>query len=181
MLSPRIFSVIAIAVFLTTGTGDSSKDCVYTLYIQTGWGITAGTNSKISATLGDSMGRSVWAPDLEDWGLMGWDHDYFERANLDIFAGRGPCFRGPLCRLNLTSDGSGAHHGWFCEYVEVTSTGPHTECSQTLFYVNQWLVSNAPPYEMTAVIDGCKGKGGPPRHGNTGPLVVGKPIGSAPE
>ena len=152
---------------------------MYTLYIQTGSGIKAGTDAKISVTLGDAMGRSVWAPDLEDWGLMGWDHDYFERANLYIFTGRGPCIRGPLCRLNLTSDGSGAHHGWFCEYLEVTSTGPHRECSQTLFYVNQWLADDVPPYKLSAVIDGCSGKGGPTRHGNTGPLVVGKPVGSA--
>ncbi|OVA08644.1 hypothetical protein BVC80_8511g9 [Macleaya cordata] len=43
--------------------------------------------------LGDAAGRSVWIPDLEDLGLMGSSHDYFEMGNLDIFSGRprGPC------------------------------------------------------------------------------------------
>ncbi|URD88712.1 Embryo-specific protein 3, (ATS3) [Musa troglodytarum] len=56
---------------------------------------------------------------------MGPSHDYYERGALDAFSGRGPCgLAAPLCRLNLTSDGAGPHHGWFCDYVEVTPRGP---------------------------------------------------------
>ncbi|CAI9762346.1 unnamed protein product [Fraxinus pennsylvanica] len=149
---------------------DSSYECVYTLYVQTGSVVRAGTDSKISVVLGDPKGNSVWIPNLKGWGLMGRSHDYFERGNLDIFTGRGPCMESPVCRLNLTSDGSGTHHGWlnltsdgsgthhgwFCEYVEVTSTGPHRGCSQSIFYVDQWLATDTPPHQLTTVLDGCR-------------------------
>lgn len=86
---------------------------------------------------------------------MGPGHDYFERGNLDIFSGRGPCLGAPICAMNLTSDGSGPHHGWYCNYVEVTTTGPHVPCSQQLFTVEQWIARDAPPYELTAIRDTC--------------------------
>jgi hypothetical protein len=82
---------------------------------------------------------------------MGSDYNYFERGNLDIFSGRGPCLDGPICNMNLTSDGSGAHHGWYCNYVEVTSTGVHTPCAQHQFTVEQWLATEMSPYELTAI------------------------------
>jgi len=47
--------------------------------------------------------------------------------------------------MRLASDGTGAHHGWYCNYVEVTVTGPATE---------------AAPYELEAVRDLCGGGGG---------------------
>lgn len=152
------------------------RDCVYTLYVKTGSIIKAGTDAQIGVTLGDASGRSVWVPNLKPWGLMGPTHDYFERSNLDIFSGRGPCIGSPICRLNLTSDGAGAHHGWFCDYVEVTSTGPHKHCSQTIFYVDQWLADDAPPFLLTAVVDGCHGAAVEKRRGR---LVVGNPKMSA--
>lgn len=129
--------------------------CVYTVYLKTGSGIKAGTDSKISATLSDADGRRVAVADLEDWGLMGPDYDYYERGNLDIFTGRGTCLSGPVCRLNLTSDGTGPHHGWYCDYLEVTTTGPHRGCTQSIFYVRRWLALDAPPYQLTAILDGC--------------------------
>lgn len=89
---------------------------------------------------------------------MGPDYNYFERGNLDIFSGRGPCLNGPICRMNLTSDGTGPHHGWYCNYVEVTSTGVHRLCNQQLFTVEQWLATDAAPYELTAIIDNCKNR-----------------------
>ncbi|KAG5558340.1 hypothetical protein RHGRI_008312 [Rhododendron griersonianum] len=195
MLSSRgFFAVITIAVFLSAAAEDSSvnwsnifcqlcgtqNECVYTFYVQTGSGIKSGTDSAISVVLGDSQGRSVWVPNLRSWGLMGHSHDYFERGNLDIFTGLGPCVGAPLCRLNLTSDGSGAHHGWYCDFVEVTSTGPHKDCSQSIFYVDQWLATDAPPFELTAVIDGCDERlDGPAK---AGAFVAGsKPVGSASE
>ncbi|XP_054789592.1 PLAT domain-containing protein 3-like [Prosopis cineraria] len=118
--------------------------------------IKAGTDSKISVTLSDASGRSLWIPNLWSWGLMGPTHDYFKRGNRDIFSGRGPCIGSPICRLNLTSDGSGAHHSWFCEYIEVTSTGPHKNCSQSVFCVDQWVAHEVAPFDLTALIDGCK-------------------------
>ncbi|MQM22193.1 hypothetical protein Taro_055242 [Colocasia esculenta] len=138
--------------------GADAEECVYTLYVRTGSVIKGGTDSKIGLTLGDSEGRQVRIDDLEKWGgLMGSGHDYYERGNLDVFSGRVPCgLSTPLCSLNLTSDGSGPHHGWYCEYVELTATGPHSRCHQSLFYIRQWLANDAPPYQLYAYIDGCE-------------------------
>ncbi|THG07159.1 hypothetical protein TEA_019259 [Camellia sinensis var. sinensis] len=122
-----------IALSLTT-IARSEDDCVYTAYIRTGSIIKGGTDSIISLTLYDEDGWGIRISNLEAWGgLMGPNHDYFERGNLDIFSGKGPCLNGPVCSMNLTSDGSGPHHGWYCNYVEVTTTGPHKPCSQQLF------------------------------------------------
>ncbi|RZS20917.1 hypothetical protein BHM03_00053500 [Ensete ventricosum] len=46
---------------------------------------------------------------------MGPSHDYYGRGGPSM-----PSAAADLCRLNLTSDGAGPHHGWFCDYVEVT-------------------------------------------------------------
>lgn len=146
------------------------NDCVYAIYVKTGSRFKAGTDSKIALTLSDGLGRFTWVPDLERWGLMGPSHDYYERGNIDAFSGRGPCIGTPICRLNLTSDGSGNRHGWYCDYVEVTFTGPRRACSQTIFYVDRWLAIDAPPYDLTAVLDGCGRMES--RHGAGGPLVV---------
>ncbi|KAF5189093.1 Plat domain-containing protein [Thalictrum thalictroides] len=158
VMSNRHFSFVILLLFffLVAASGDSKPDdCVYTLYVKTGSIIKAGTDSKISITLGDANGKSVSIPDLEQWGLMGPNYDYYERGNQDIFTVRAPCVGAPLCQINVTSDGSGAHHGWYCDYVEVTLTGPHKACSQTIFYVDQWLAKDAPPYKLTAILDGC--------------------------
>nr|TKR79388.1 hypothetical protein D5086_0000274470 [Populus alba] len=69
--------------------------------------------------------------------------------------GRAPCLGSPVCALNLTSDGSGFGHGWYVNYVEVTSTGVHATCSQMKFTVEQWLALDTSPYELTAVRNYC--------------------------
>ncbi|XP_020090608.1 PLAT domain-containing protein 1-like isoform X2 [Ananas comosus] len=126
------------------GGGDDSDKCVYTLYVRTGSIWKGGTDSVIGVELTGSDGSGVRITNLEAWGgLMGEGHNYFERGNLDVFSGLGPCTSSPPCRLNLTSDGSGAHHGWYCNYVEVTTTGPHAGCAQQLFTVEQWLATAA--------------------------------------
>ncbi|XP_043697632.1 PLAT domain-containing protein 3-like [Telopea speciosissima] len=133
-----------------------SDDCVYTAYVRTGSIFKGGTDSIISLTLYDTDGNFVEIPNMETWGgLMGDDHDYFERGNLDIFSGRAKCLETPVCAMNLTSDGSGPHHGWYCNYVEVTSTGAHVSCAQKLFTVEQWIARDAPPYELTAIRNYC--------------------------
>ncbi|XVF15164.1 hypothetical protein REPUB_Repub09cG0126600 [Reevesia pubescens] len=131
-------------------------DCVYTAYIRTGSIFKGGTDSIISLRLYDVYGKYVGIRNLEAWGgLMEPGYNYFERGNLDIFSGRGPCLAAPLCAMNLTSDGSGAHHGWYCNYVEVTMTGVHTPCSQQQFTVEQWLALDTSPYELTAIRNYC--------------------------
>ncbi|TQD71357.1 hypothetical protein C1H46_043101 [Malus baccata] len=97
--------------------------------------IKVGTYSKISISLDDFSGRSVWVPDLRSLGLMRPQYDYFERGNVDMFSVHGPCIDAPVCRLTLTSNEFGAHAGWYCDHVEVTATGPNTACSKSMFYV----------------------------------------------
>lgn len=137
-------------------TESEQDDCVHTVYVRTGSILKGGTDSIISLKLYDAYSGSAEIHNLEDWGgLMESGHNYFERGNLDIFSGRGPCLNGPACAMNLTSDGSGPHHGWYCNYVEVTSTGAHIPCSQQLFTVEQWLARDASPYELTAIRNKC--------------------------
>ncbi|XP_078172348.1 PLAT domain-containing protein 3-like [Carex rostrata] len=140
------------------GSNDDNDDynCVYTLFIRTGSIWKGGTDSIIDVALVGSDGYGVQITDIASWGgLMGSGYNYFERGNLDIFSGRGPCLSTTPCWMNLTSDGSGDHHGWYCNYVEVTTTGPHMGCSQQQFTVEQWLATDTSPYELTAVRDYC--------------------------
>ncbi|KAF5731054.1 Lipase/lipooxygenase [Tripterygium wilfordii] len=175
-MESRHFSIVVISLFLTAASANAWNDCVYNIYVKTGSVIKGGTDSRIGLTLGDPLGRSVWVPDLESWGLMGPNHDYYERGNLDIFSVLGPCIGSPVCRLNVTSDGSGSHHGWYCDYVEITSTGPNKACSRNIFPVNRWLASDVPPFQLTAVIDECKMPDGSAKQGiGGGSFVVGNP------
>ncbi|KAL2551387.1 Lipase/lipooxygenase [Forsythia ovata] len=147
---------ILLSIFTIGICRSDDADCVYTVYVRTGSILKAGTDSNITLTLYDAYGYGFRIKNLEAWGgLMGPGYNYFERGNLDIFSGRGPCFNGPVCALNLTSDGTGKHHGWYCNYVEVTITGAHQQCAQKLFTVEQWLATDTKPYELTAIRNSC--------------------------
>ncbi|KAF7085784.1 hypothetical protein CFC21_089176 [Triticum aestivum] len=61
--------------------------------------------------------------------------------------------------LYTAGNADGAHHGWYCNYVEVTVTGPHRGCAQQLFTVEQWLATDAAPYKLEAVVDRCPADG----------------------
>lgn len=131
-------------------------DCIYTIYIRTGSIPKGGTDLIISATFSNIYNETVHMDVLETWGgLMELGYNYFERGNLDIFSGRGKCLSSPICAFNLTSDGSNPHHGWYVNYVEVTSTGVHTACSQMQFTVEQWLTTDISPYQLTAPTNYC--------------------------
>jgi hypothetical protein len=138
--------------------GGDSLECVYTVYIRTGSIWKAGTDSNVTLELAGADGNGVGITDLPAWGgQMGQGHSYFERGNLDIFSGRGPCMANAPCWMRVATDGTGPHHGWYCNYVEVTVTGPHKGCAQQLFTVEQWLATDAPPYKLEAVVDNCAG------------------------
>ncbi|KAJ7956841.1 PLAT domain-containing protein 1 [Quillaja saponaria] len=131
-------------------------ECVFTIYVRTGSIIKGGTDSIVSLRLYDDDGEYILIRDIEAWaGIMEPGHNYFERGNLDIFSGRVPCLSGPVCAINITSDGSGPHHGWYVNYVEVTSTGPHRNCAQKQFSIEQWLALDTSPYELSAVRNYC--------------------------
>ncbi|KAG8383506.1 hypothetical protein BUALT_Bualt04G0020500 [Buddleja alternifolia] len=146
--------LILFSIFTICISADETE-CIYGVYVQTGSIRRAGTHSVISLTLTDTSGEQLEIPNLEDWGLMGPGYNYFETGNLDLFGGKGPCFTGPICGLNLTSDGSGPYHGWYCDYVEVTAIGLQKECSQQHFTVEQWLATDSPPYQLTAERNVC--------------------------
>ncbi|XP_062185712.1 PLAT domain-containing protein 3-like [Phragmites australis] len=140
-------------------SSEPKNKCVYTVYVRTGSIWKGGTDSTIGVTLLGADGTGVRIADLARWGgLMGDGHDYYERGNLDIFSGRGPCMAQAPCWANVTSDGAGAHHGWYCNYVEVTATGPHLGCAQQLFTVEQWLATDASPYRLYSVVNNCPAK-----------------------
>lgn len=131
-------------------------DCVYTVYVRTSKTILGGTDSKISLALYDETSSGIKIKNLEAWGgVMGENHKYYERGNLDIFTGRGPCLPRPVCSMELTSDGSGYSHSWYCNYVEVTVTGPNIPCAQQLFTVDEWLSRDRGPKQLNAIRDNC--------------------------
>ncbi|XP_047082563.1 PLAT domain-containing protein 1-like [Lolium rigidum] len=141
---------------VAAGVVGDSYECVYTVYIRTGSIWKAGTDSNITLELTAADNSGIQITGLPSWGgLMGEGHSYFERSNLDIFSGRGPCMASAPCRMKLASDGTGDHHGWYCNYVEVTVTGPHKGCAQQLFTVEQWLATDVSPYKLDSVVDQC--------------------------
>jgi hypothetical protein len=130
---------------------------VYTFYIRTGSIWRGGTDSTISLELYDASYSSIYISNLTLWGgnVMGQDHDFFDRGALDILTGLGDCLEKPICGLNLISDGLGDGHGWYVNYVEVTFTGAHLNCSQHLFTVERWLATDTWPFTLTYDADEC--------------------------
>ncbi|PHT48574.1 hypothetical protein CQW23_12782 [Capsicum baccatum] len=173
-ITPACFKIIEIAMLPTVDAPvknlvassqllhvvlNEEDDFVYTVYIRISKKIKAGTDSIISLTLYDADKYGIRINNLEAWGgLMGPDYDYYERGNLDIFSGRGSCLTGSVCKMNLTSDGTGPGHGWYPNYVEVTVTGIHKECNQQNFEVEQWIATDHSPYELTFIKNLCKKK-----------------------
>ncbi|KAG5000142.1 hypothetical protein AAZX31_08G135400 [Glycine max] len=156
-LSLSLLLLFSLSIAVTVRSSDYDYDCVYTAYVRTGSVLKGGTDSKIGLKLYDKYGYYIYIKNLEAWGgLMGKGYDYFERGNLDIFSGRGPCLDGPVCAVNVTSDGSGSHHGWYLNYVQVTSTGPHLSCAQDQYEVEQWLALDTSPYQLWAVRNHCR-------------------------
>ncbi|GER26893.1 lipase/lipooxygenase [Striga asiatica] len=147
--------LILFSISLAIFTSAAELECIYGVYVQTGSIRQAGTHSRISLSLFDASGAQVMVPNLEDWGLMGPGYNYFETGYLDLFGGKGPCLKGPVCGLNLTSNGSGPYHAWYCEYVEVTTFGVQKQCSQQSFAVEQWLATDREPFTLTAITNNC--------------------------
>ncbi|OAY79249.1 hypothetical protein ACMD2_00171 [Ananas comosus] len=115
------------------GSGGSNH-CLYTLRVQTGNRVNAGTDSKISVTLAGPDHVRYHVPNLESWGGLMWDgYNYFERGYADAFAGCGTCITWPPCWIRLTSDGSGSHPGWFVDFVELWAAGPDSQCTKHRF------------------------------------------------
>ncbi|KAG6549437.1 hypothetical protein Mapa_009158 [Marchantia paleacea] len=150
-------SLLLAFVCLSSITVLAQGNCVYTVFVKTGWLPKSGTNSNIGVEFYDKNMKSYRIDNLTQWGgyLLDADHGYFERTQLDVFTGFGDCFDNPICGLNVTSDGSGSHHGWYCEYVEVTTSGAGRSCNNHHFEIEQWLATDAFPYSLTTYRDDC--------------------------
>ncbi|XP_057972607.1 PLAT domain-containing protein 3-like [Malania oleifera] len=148
-------TLLVVSIFILPPSLGKGDDCVYTVYIRTGDVLGASTDAKIGLALFDGNGTTVEMRDLEAWGgLMGQNHDYFERGNLDIFSGRGDCLNGPACKMSLTSDGSGLLPGWYCSHLEVTTTGKNINCSKMFFEAEDWVGPPRSSFSLTK--DYCK-------------------------
>ncbi|CAM6092875.1 unnamed protein product [Calypogeia fissa] len=134
------------------------QDCTYVVYVRTGTIWKASTDSTISLNFTDVDGNSLFITNLTLWGgnLQGQDRDYFEGGALDIFAGLGDCLVTTICGMNLISDGTGDHHGWYVNYVEVTMTGAHLTCLQHEFEVERWLATDMYPWSLTFETNVCQ-------------------------
>ncbi|CAA6665052.1 unnamed protein product [Spirodela intermedia] len=86
-------------------------------------------------------------PDVTAWGGVMWPgHEYFQWGAIDAFSGRARCLAAPPW--------------WYCEFVQVTATGPRLPCHQRTFKVQQWLSLDEPPHKLSAVRDECGSGGG---------------------
>ncbi|KAJ4902745.1 hypothetical protein Rs2_16696 [Raphanus sativus] len=152
-----LLSLLVIITLSVVAFADHEPHCVYTFYIETGPVDSAGTDSIISVKISDNSGQDIDIPDIVTWGgLMGPSYDYFERGNLDIFSGKAQCLPSPVCSLSLTSDGSGVYPAWFVNYVDVTTVSVHLKSEHQYFDVEQWLATDTPPYNLTAVRNNCQ-------------------------
>lgn len=137
------------------------RQCVYSLFVRTGDRAQAGTDAKINITLADTRGESFVIHNLEKWGLMNIGHKYLESGNTDFFSVKGKCLTPPVCKMILSSDGSGYSPSWFVDYIKVTQTETHVTCAESIFSIQKWLgtdlhhgVSHA-PFEMVVTLVEC--------------------------
>ncbi|KAG2286552.1 hypothetical protein Bca4012_082949 [Brassica carinata] len=149
--------LVIITISVDVAFADREPHCVYTFYIETGPVDGAGTDSIISVKISDKSGQDIDIQNIETWGgLMGPSYDYFEKGSLDIFSGKAQCLPSPICSLSLTSDGSGNYPAWFVNYVDVTTVSVHFKSEHQYFDVEQWLATDMPPYNLTAVRNNCQ-------------------------
>ena len=85
---------------------------------------------------------------------MWYGHEYFQWGSVDVFSGRSRCLSAPPCSLEITFSGGGDGK-WFCEFVQVTATGPGLPCYQKMFMVGQWLTVDEDPRKLMALRDEC--------------------------
>lgn len=131
--------VVVIWIELNVWKQGNSPECIYNLYVQTGSSPSAGTQSNISIFLGDDWNEEFPITKLKDWGLASSTFNYFRQGEVDLFAGKGPCLQGPVCRLIIVLSG---FDNWFCDYIEVTVVGFERMCSKKYFTVKKWLDVN---------------------------------------
>ncbi|KAL3691587.1 hypothetical protein R1sor_005238 [Riccia sorocarpa] len=156
MAAMMAVTLLVALVFLTSTTVLAEDHCVYTVFVKTGWRPRSGTDANIGAAFYTAEGNGIEIANFTGWGnLLEPNKNYFERNALDVFSGFGDCLSGPICKLNLTSDGTGSHHGWFSESVEITAAKFGENCSSHHFTVNEWLATDIAPHSLTFEKDDC--------------------------
>lgn len=121
-------------------------DCTYVIYVQTGDAKYATTHATVNPQLRDKYFDLLNITNLQSYGVMGKQHYYFKEGNLDAFAIKGKCLRGPLCSMTLSHDNTGVSPDWYVDYVEVTAIAPNHGCRTTKFPVNAWIAGDKPPF-----------------------------------
>ncbi|XP_073133286.1 PLAT domain-containing protein 1-like [Henckelia pumila] len=137
------YNLKKILIWASYRKSNNIEMCIYSLNIRTGSVPNAGTHSKVSATLSDANGESMVVPNLEQWGPMDQVDGYFEKGKMDFFTGQGPCTRSPICRISVSSDGSGPSPGWFCDGIDVSTGRPDGVITRKSFAINQWVLPGA--------------------------------------
>ncbi|XP_059638035.1 embryo-specific protein ATS3A-like [Cornus florida] len=107
-------------------TNKTASSCPYTVIIKTSCSSTSYTRDKVSLAFGDSYGKEVYAPRLDDPYSR-----TFERCSTDTFQIRGPCAY-EICYLYMLRSGS---DGWKPESVKIY--GPNSRA--VTFYYNTFL------------------------------------------
>lgn len=124
-----------------------------------GWADGGTVGVKLCGAGGDCFS----VPDVAAWGGVMWPgHEYFQWSAVDAFSGRARCLATPPCSVEVVVSDSrgGGSGGWYCEFVQVTATGPRLPCHQRTFKVQQWLSLDEPPHKLSAVRDECGSAGG---------------------
>ncbi|XP_057783782.1 PLAT domain-containing protein 3-like [Salvia miltiorrhiza] len=121
-------------------TNANASDCIYNIYVETGNIPYAETSSNITIFLRDNTKAELPVVNLRNWGLMGSAHHYFRPGEVDLFAGKGPCLRGPVCSLIIVLDG---YDSWYCHSIQIITVGFGKSCSYKHFVVKKWLDVNA--------------------------------------
>ncbi|TVU13669.1 hypothetical protein EJB05_37089, partial [Eragrostis curvula] len=149
--------LIAMAGLLAFAAESSAAQCRYEVVVQTGDRTNAGTDARVSLQVSSANnGSQLFVPNLESWGEMYADHDYFEKGNLDRFGGNGPCMPYQPLDMVITSDGSGNKPSWYVDYVQVTQLGVGGAPSvMHKWSVNQWLATDMAPHLLNATRNGC--------------------------
>ncbi|KAG2566085.1 PLAT domain-containing protein 2-like [Panicum virgatum] len=153
----KIFVILLISLVFSARSSIASDDddeCYYVVKIQTGWQKKAGTDSRITFTMGDG-GREITTNDLAKYcGTGGRFHNYFERGSLDEFRCPSLCLRHEPCLLYLESDMRGLGAGWYVEYVEAYMY-PNRAATEYTYYhkfvVKDWLDSY--PYNRWVLVN----------------------------
>ncbi|XP_066351335.1 PLAT domain-containing protein 3-like [Miscanthus floridulus] len=139
-----------------TTTAAAAAQCLYGLVVKTAAVEGAGTDARISLKLSSADGRSVLeVGDLESWGWLGADYDYFEPGDLDIFGRRHECLATMPCRMLLVSDGSSDKPDWRPNMVEIIQITSDLSVTVRKFFLHQCLAADRPPYQLFAYQDLC--------------------------